>query len=131
MMADTPIVPVSWGELVDKLTILEIKRRRLRAPDAVADVEREIAALSPVLATLEPMPPELPALRSALAAVNDRLWTIEDAIRDKEALGRFDADFIALARSVYHENDERGRIKLAINRVLNSQLVEQKQYTNY
>ncbi len=130
-----PHVPVSWGELLDKIAILAIKRHRLRAAPALANVERERAALWPALAALTPEPAGLPAglseLRAALAAVNQRLWTIEDRIREKEAAQDFGADFVALARSVYRENDERGRIKQAINALLGSGLVEEKQYSAY
>jgi hypothetical protein len=138
MMAD-PIVPVSWGELLDKVAILEIKRQRLRAPAALANTERELTALAPALAALvrEPLGLGLglglglAELRSALAAVNQRLWTIEDRIREKEAQGDFGEAFVALARSVYRENDERGRIKRAINTLLGSGLMEEKQYAAY
>jgi hypothetical protein len=126
-----PLVPVSWGELVDKITILEIKRARLRSPDALANTNREYAALCPIAASLEPVPLELATLQTALAAVNGRLWEIEDRIREKEALGDFGADFVTLARSVYKENDERGRIKRAINTLLGSVLMEEKQYSAY
>jgi hypothetical protein len=129
-MAD-PVVPVSWGELLDKITILEIKRARLRAPEALANTTRELAALTPVAAAVEPGPDELPALRAALTAVNERLWEIEDRIREKEAAGDFGTEFVALARSVYRENDERGRIKRAINTLLGSVLMEEKQYSVY
>ena len=129
-MAD-PMVPVSWGELLDKVAILEIKRQRLRAPGALANTERELLALAPALAALSPAPLGLAELRSALAAVNQRLWTIEDRIREKEAQGDFGEDFVALARSVYRENDERGRIKRAINTLLGSGLMEEKQYATY
>jgi hypothetical protein len=129
-MAD-PVVPVSWGELLDKIAILQIKRQRLRAPEAVVNVERELAALQPALAALAPEPAALSALRTALAEVNQRLWTIEDRIREKESAQDFGPDFVALARSVYQENDERGRIKRAINTLLGSGLVEEKQYTAY
>jgi hypothetical protein len=129
-MAD-PIVPVSWGELLDKIAILEIKRSRLRAPQAVANAERELAALSPSLTVLEPAPAGLVELRGALAEVNQRLWEIEDQIREKDAQGDFGVQFVALARSVYRENDERGRIKRAINTLLQSTLVEEKQYSAY
>ena len=127
-----PHVPVSWGELLDKIAILEIKRHRLHAAPALANVERERAALWPAL-TLEPagLPAGLSELRAALAAVNQRLWTIEDRIREKEAAQNFGADFVALARSVYRENDERGRIKQAINVLLGSGLREEKQYSAY
>jgi len=125
------VVPVSWGELLDKVAILEIKRLRLRAPAAVANAEREFSALAPALALLEPAPAGLAELRAALAAVNQRLWTIEDRIREKEAAADFGDGFVALARSVYRENDERGRIKRAINVLLGSGLVEEKQYSAY
>jgi hypothetical protein len=126
-----PVVPVSWGELLDKIAILEIKRERLRAPAAVANAERELAALSTALTVLDPVPAGLAELRAALAAVNQRLWTIEDQIREKDALGEFGPGFVALARSVYRENDERGRIKRAINTLLGSGLVEEKLYSAY
>jgi Family of unknown function (DUF6165) len=129
-MAD-PIVPVSWGELLDKIAILEIKRLRLRAPEAVANAERELSALRPQLAVLQPASAALAELRAALAAVNQRLWTIEDQIREKDAQQDFGSQFVALARSVYRENDERGRIKRAINTLLGSTLMEEKQYSAY
>jgi hypothetical protein len=124
----SPVIPVSWGELLDKIAILEIKAARLRAPDAVANAERELALLRAAAGAL---PPETAPLRSALLAVNTRLWRIEDAIRAKEAAGDFGPEFIALARAVYRENDERGRIKQALNRLLQSALVEEKQYSAY
>jgi Family of unknown function (DUF6165) len=126
-----PVVPVSWGELLDKVAILEIKRVRLRAAKAVANAERELAALEPEVAKLRPAPSGLAELRAALAAVNQRLWAIEDRIREHEAAGDFGPEFVALARSVYRENDERGRIKRAINTLLGSELVEEKQYSAY
>ena len=129
-MAD-PVIPVSWGEVFDKVTILEIKCRRLRAPAAVANAEHELALLRPSLAVLAPFPPGLTELLSSLAAVNQRLWTIEDRIRERDAAADFGVEFIALARSVYRENDERGRIKRAINGLLGSGLVEEKQYSLY
>jgi hypothetical protein len=129
-MAD-PVVPVSWGELLDKVAILEIKRLRLRAPEAVANAERELLALAKALATLAPVPVGLAELRAALAAVNQRLWVIEDRIRERDAAGDFGPEFVALARSVYRENDERGRIKRSINVLLGSGLVEEKQYSEY
>jgi hypothetical protein len=124
----SPLIPVSRGELLDKIAILEIKAERLRAPEAVANVERELALLRAAAGTL---PPEAAPLRSALLAVNMRLWRIEDAIRAKEAAGDFGPGFIALARAVYRENDERGRLKQALNRLLRSELVEEKQYSAY
>lgn len=124
-------MPVSWGELIDKLSILEIKAERLRAPEAVANVRREVALLSAILAEQRTHLQELAALKAALDAVNRRLWDIEDAIREKEAAGSFDAAFVDLARSVYRANDERSRIKRRINELLRSGIVEEKQYALY
>ncbi|HEY2616492.1 MAG TPA: DUF6165 family protein [Acetobacteraceae bacterium] len=124
----TPRVPVSWGELIDKITILEIKVERLRAPAARANAAHELTLLRAELA--EP-PAGLAALQAELAGVNRRLWDIEDDIRRKEASQAFDAGFIALARAVYHSNDERSRIKRAINELLGSGIIEEKQYVGY
>jgi hypothetical protein len=128
---DDPVVPVSWGELLDKATILQIKRARFSSPAALANAERELAALAPALRRLEPEPEGLAEARAALAAVNQRLWVIEDKIREKDAQNDFGAEFIALARSVYRENDERVRIKRAVNTLLGSALMEEKQYSAY
>ena len=127
----TPRVPVSWGELIDKISILEIKAERLRAPAALANAAHELALLRGVLAELAEAPPRLTALRGELAAVNRRLWDIEDAIRRKEASATFDAGFVELARTVYRSNDERSRIKRAINELLGSDIIEEKQYAGY
>jgi hypothetical protein len=127
-----PLVPVSWGELIDKITILEIKVDRLTAPDAARHAEHELGLLRGVLAALGgDAPPELPGLAAELATINRRLWDIEDGIRAKEAARSFDADFISLARAVYHNNDERSRIKRAINGLLGSAIIEEKQYVGY
>jgi hypothetical protein len=129
---DFPRVPVSWGELIDKIVILEIKAEQLRAPDAVANARRELALLLEVFAALaHPPPAGLAALQAALGVVNRRLWQIEDEIRAKEASQSFDAEFIALARAVYQSNDERSRIKRAINQLLGSGIIEEKQYVAY
>jgi hypothetical protein len=125
-----PTVEVSWGELVDKLTILEIKQRRLTAPAAVANVRRELTALTAVVQALHP-PAELAALRGELAAVNENLWGIEDKIRAKEAAAAFDTEFVELARAVYFNNDKRAALKRAINLLLKSDIVEEKQYPPY
>lgn len=128
-MIPPPLIPVSWGEVFDKLAILTIKAGRLVSADALAHVAREHAALTAAAAGLASA--SLPELQAALLAVNTRLWRIEDLIRAREAECNFGPHFIALARAVYRENDERARIKQAINRVLRSPLVEQKQYTAY
>jgi predicted nucleic acid-binding Zn-ribbon protein len=126
-----PAVEVSWGELVDKITILEIKEQRLRSPAAVANVRKELATLSKAVQDLQPRPAELDALKSKLKLVNETLWEIEDQIRAKEAAQSFDKQFIELARSVYFNNDERANLKREINGLLKSGLVEEKQYTSY
>ncbi len=125
----SPTVPVSWGELLDKTTILQIKAQRLRKPQARANAVKELNLLRRAVAV--PAYPGVAELQAALAAVNARLWRTEDLIRQQEAAGDFSPRFVALARAVYHENDERGRIKQAINHLLRSPLVEEKQYSVY
>ena len=126
-----PHVPVSWGELVDKKTILEIKAERLRAPQAQANARRELALLAAAMDALEPRPTGLDDLQAALREVNRRLWDLEDAIRGKEARQTFDAAFIDAARGIYRTNDERARLKREINTLLRSGIVEEKQYESY
>ncbi len=122
-----PMIPVSWGELLDKIAILTIKVERLRGVAARTNAERELGLLRAATDGLR----GLAELEAALLGVNTRLWRIEDLIREKEAAGDFGAGFVALARAVYRENDERGRIKQAINAALRSTLVEEKQYAEY
>ena len=125
-----PEVTVSWGELADKITILEIKRERLDDAAAQANVRRELAGLDrwrPTLASEG----RLAKLVTALAEVNRALWETEDAIRAKEARGAFDDEFVALARAVYRQNDRRTALKHAINLALGSELVEVKSYPDY
>ena len=126
-----PTVEVSWGELIDKITILEIKEQRLTSPQAVSNVRRELATLTRVVRDLQPQPAELDELKQRLKSINENLWQIEDQIRAKEAKRSFDPQFIELARSVYIKNDERARIKRRINELLKSEFVEEKQYTPY
>jgi len=123
----SPLVPVSWGELLDKIAILEIKTHRLCAAEARGNAARELELLQRAAGR----PAGTCELEAALLAVNTRLWRIEDLIREHEAAGDFGPGFVALARSVYHENDERARIKQALNRKLRSALVEEKQYSAY
>jgi predicted nucleic acid-binding Zn-ribbon protein len=127
----TPTVEISWGEFIDKLTILEIKERRLKAPKALANVRNELAALRGAFDELPPAPPELQGLKQKLKSLNEALWDIEDRIRAKEAERSFDQAFVELARGVYRSNDERSRIKREINTLMKSGLVEEKQYTAY
>jgi len=91
-----PWAPISWGELVDKITILEIKSERLTTPAALQNVQNELRLLGNVISELAPPPPRLLELKADLRAVNQRLWEIENAIRRKEAQKRFDEEFIEL-----------------------------------
>lgn len=127
---NVPTIEVSWGEFIDKITILEIKEQRLRSPEAISNVRRELAALSPAFRRLQ-QSAELIELKNQLKSINEMLWEIEDAIRAKEAAKSFDAQFIELARSVYIKNDVRARIKRDINLHLQSGLVEEKQHPHY
>ena len=127
---NVPMVALSWGEVIDKITILEIKQQRLSSPEAIDNVRRELAALNKVVAGAA-VPDGLAALKQALKTVNEKLWDIENKIRAKEAEAAFDRSFIELARSVYVNNDERAKLKREINKLLKSELVEEKQYTSY
>ena len=127
----TPEVPVSWGELIDKITILEIKAARLKNAAALANVNKELKLLAAQADAALKTSAELPALKQRLTKVNEALWEIEDKIREKEAGQEFDAGFVALARSVYQNNDERAAIKRQINTLLSSELVEEKSYQPY
>ena len=126
-MLTTPAVPVSWGELLDKLTILALKRDRIQSPSARANVEREHAALAPIAAPALGVD-GVAALVADLTRVIEALWVIEDDIRAEDAAGRFGDAFVALARAVYRTNDERAAIKRRINDLLGSDLVEEKSY---
>jgi len=124
-------VPLSPGELLDKITILRIKSRRIRDAAKLANVRLELELLEEMWATLGAATRTVAADEQALLAVNEQLWDIEDAIRDKEAARSFDQTFIELARAVYHRNDERAAIKKRINVALGSRIVEEKSYQPY
>jgi hypothetical protein len=130
-MKNTPLIPVSWGELLDKITILQIKRERLTGAAALANVARELDALGAIAAPVLTDDRMATDLTEKLKQLNETLWEIEDRIRDKEAAGAFDADFIALARAVYKRNDERAALKKQLNLQLASGLVEEKSYKSY
>jgi dsDNA-specific endonuclease/ATPase MutS2 len=129
--ATAPKVQVSWGELIDKITILEIKKQRLKSAEATANVRRELATLVSVADAMFLQFPTLASLKEQLKLANEALWDIEDMIRAKEAAKTFDQEFIELARSVYFNNDARSNIKRRINSLVNSELVEEKHYTSY
>lgn len=121
-------VPVSFGELLDKISILQIKSERMSDEAKLANVRRELSALEQTWMAHPAAGGDLVRLRAELKAVNERLWDIEDAVRLKERAQAFDQDFVELARSVYLQNDERARIKKAINLALGSGYVEEKSY---
>ena len=123
-------IEIAPGELIDKITILEIKLARITAPAQRENVAREYALLSLALEVVPPSP-ELARLQGALKTVNETLWGIEDDIREHERRQDFGAEFINLARAVYRTNDERARVKRAINDLLNSNLIEEKAYADY
>ncbi|MBV9621214.1 MAG: hypothetical protein JO341_09350 [Gammaproteobacteria bacterium] len=125
------LVPLSPGELLDKITILRIKVARLQEAEPLANVKLELTLLERTWQESGAGAVDLGADAHALQQVNERLWDIEDRIRDKEARQTFDRDFIELARAVYLANDERAAIKKRINRRLGSRLVEEKSYRPY
>jgi len=125
------LVPVSYGELLDKIAILQIKSERMRDPAKLANVRNELSALEQTWMVHPAAGGDVAKLRADLKAVNERLWDIEDEIRVKESRQAFDEDFIRLARAVYFENDERARLKKEINLALGSAYVEEKSYADY
>jgi hypothetical protein len=125
------LVEVGAGELFDKISILQIKAGRITDPGKLANIRRELGALEAVVASSVPGSERLAALREELKGINERLWTIEDDIRDRERARDFGDAFVALARAVYITNDERARVKRAIDEHLGSRLVEEKSYRDY
>jgi hypothetical protein len=124
-------VPISPGELLDKITILRIKSARMTDETKLRNVRVELDALEQTWRESGAAIPAVAADEAALQKVNEELWDIEDRIRDKERAGEFDAVFIELARAVYVTNDERARFKKNINMTLGSRLVEEKSYQPY
>ena len=123
--------PVSFGELLDKIAILQIKSERMSDAAKLVNVRNELSALETTWMAHPAAGHNIVELRAQLKAVNERLWVIEDDIRIKEKAQEFDAEFIKLARSVYFENDDRARIKKDINLALGSSYVEEKSYQDY
>jgi Family of unknown function (DUF6165) len=124
-------VPISPGELLDKLTILRIKSMRMSDPQKIANVRAELQALEATWSASAYAKIDIQPEIDALLKVNEKLWVIEDDIRDKERAQAFDAEFIRLARAVYFENDDRAAIKRRINLTLGSSIVEEKSYAAY
>jgi hypothetical protein len=131
MISPDPVfVEVSAGELIDKLTILQIKAERIIDPDKLRNIKRELEALAKVRASLE-FSAELEELERKLKETNERVWESEEAIRQHEQRQDFGSTFIELARSVYLTNDQRAHLKRAINALLKSRLIEEKSYTGH
>ena len=122
-------IEVSIGEVVDKLTILDIKLEKMTNPRKLKNIRREYELLTKDLAEIK-ITSESNEFKN-LRKVNLRLWEIEDKIRIKEYEQKFDDEFIKLARNVYYENDERAKIKKEINLKFGSELVEEKEYVDY
>jgi hypothetical protein len=125
------LIPVAYGELIDKITILEIKAERLEDASKRVNVERELALLRETWAADSKSGTDISDLHQQLHAINARLWDIEEGKRACERERCFDASFVELARQVYIGNDERARIKRAINERLGSSIVEEKSYRDY
>jgi len=128
---DNILVPVSPGEVLDKITILEIKSERMTDPDKLANVRTELALLQETWAKAVQEDEVVRRLHDALKKINEALWVIEDDIRDKERVKEFDQRFIALARGVYFTNDRRSQVKKQLNLHLGSQIIEEKSYQEY
>ena len=122
------LAPISVGELLDKITILEIKAERITDPAKHDNVLRELDSLNTVRGHQVKMTAELEALCRELGSVNRALWDIEDKLRYCEHQQRFDAEFIELARSVYHTNDRRAAVKRRLNELTGSDIIEEKSY---
>ena len=124
-------VPVSVGEVLDKITILQIKLAHISDAAKRTNIQNELDALLPLMAGDAFTTDQMQALMAELKSVNEALWDIEDDIREKEAAKSFDAEFIRLARAVYITNDKRAEIKKQINLATGSALVEEKSYESY
>jgi len=123
--------PVSYGELIDKITILEIKSERMTDAAKLANVRDELQLLNRLWGMDAHSRIDASTERAELKRINEALWEIEDEIRVKERDQAFDARFVELARAVYHTNDKRAAVKRAINLKLGSRLVEEKSYQDY
>ena len=130
-MKDNLVIPISPGELIDKITILEIKRESIVDKEKLSNINLEYKVLLETLENKIIASNEIDSLRIKLKTINKKLWDIEDQLRDLERSKTFNVDFIKLARSVYFTNDERSEVKKSINKLLNSEIVEEKSYSKY
>jgi hypothetical protein len=125
------LVPISPGELLDKITILEIKSERISDPGKVKNVRLELSLLNETWSSSVSADETVLRIHSELKNINEALWEIEDDIRDKEKAREFDQQFVDLARSVYVTNDKRAAAKKELNTYLGSDIVEEKSYQDY
>lgn len=130
-MSNAISVEIAPGELIDKITILEIKLERMDDEEKIRNVRIEWETLTAARDAAAASSSELDALTRGLKEVNEKLWVIEDDIRDCERNGDFSETFVELARAVYVTNDKRAQLKKDINLLLGSRIVEEKSYTNY
>lgn len=126
-----PMLPVAWGEVFDKLTILQIKSEKIKDAAKLSNIELERVEIERVVADLAPFSEDLQELIGQLKFINAELWDIEDGKRECERKKCFDDSFIQLARQVYIKNDRRAAIKKGINQLLGSALTEEKSYSSY
>ena len=127
----TPLIPISWGELFDKITILQIKKENLQEKNALKNVKTEYDQLNTIYASNFVENEIARNFFNDLKRINKKLWDIEDKIRDKERSKNFNKEFIELARNVYFSNDERSKIKRNINETFGSKIIEEKSYAKY
>lgn len=125
------LIPVSWGEMLDKLTILQIKLERIKDKKKHRNISIELQQLTAIYQQSGVSASKLTTLIDELRLVNEALWDIEDKIRACEKTGDFSRRFIELARSVYMTNDRRADLKYQINRLLDSDIIEEKSYESY
>jgi hypothetical protein len=128
---DVVLVPISFGELIDKIAILEIKAQRIDDPAKLANVRKELELLEAARARVAVAEAEVARLKAELSATNAALWDIEDKIRDCERNKNFGAEFVELARSVYRMNDQRAALKRQLSELAGSAILEEKSYRGY
>jgi len=124
-------VDLAYGELLDKMTILQIKSERITDENKLSNVNKELDLLNNLWKLDKKSSVDIASEFTALKEINEKIWDIEDGIRDRERVKEFDQEFIELARSVYFSNDKRAEIKRAINLKLGSDLIEEKSYADY
>ena len=130
-ISKTPMVPVSWGELIDKLTILEIKQKYIKSHNQIENIKIEYSYLSLVFKKECKNKKTITELKEKLKKINQNLWNVEEKIRYKDLNNKFDNEFISLAKKVYKFNDKRSYLKKQININLNSELIEEKSYVSF